>query len=810
MLLSLNWLKDYFAKSDVRLDPKELAEQLTMRGLAVSSIKRPAIGLEHVVAGRIEKIEKHPNADRLSVTWVVVSEGENAPRLQIVCGAKNISEGDIVPVAVEGAVLPGNLEIKNTTLRGVDSHGMLCSGKELNLSQDSQGILQLPKHSQIGRPLAQLLGSDDTVLEFELTPNRPDCLSVLGLAREIAPLIRTKLREAKPARFRISPHRTSAIVKVEVDDPGLCPRYVARVIDGLKVAESPEWIKQRLQSVGIRSVNNIVDITNFVMYEYGQPLHAFDLRKIESGTIRVSACKAPMDFTLLSGERLELKEGDILIQDGEKPIALAGIMGGLNSQIAEDTTSIVLESAAFLPEQIRKTTKRLGLHTESSKRFERGVDLVGVAAASERAASLLRDSFGGNVYHPPIDTNETTIRELTIAADMRDVRKLTGLYDLTSEQAAEVLEEIGISSHKKSTNILSVRIPSFRLDLRETVDIVEEIARIIGYDAIPQHFAISPATYDRFDEGQIDFENRARQSLANLGLREAIHYSFTSEANLKNFGNGGNTLVRLLNPISEEMKVLRNTLLPSLVQTYLYNKNRKVKNQKLFEVARVYLSDAQEETGVKETTFVSGLISGSTHPRSWNTQQNNVNFYTAKGILESLVRQLTTVFLAFEPQKNHQLFHPNRSAVIKLGLREIGILGEIHPYIRSTLLETDEAVVLFELNLDALKKFERTTVRFKTPSRFPTSEFDIALLVDKHITCNALVDTIRRVGGNLLAGLEMFDVYEGEKIPQDKKGLAFHLSLGTTERTLLDEEAHQLREKITQSLAEKHGAQLRT
>jgi phenylalanyl-tRNA synthetase beta chain len=808
MLLSINWLRDYLLKADVRIDPKDLADRLTMRGLSVASVKRPSLGLENVIVGKIIKIEKHPNADRLSVTQVIVTERET-DSLQIVCGASNIAEGDIVPVALVGAVLPGNFMIKNSTIRGVESKGMICSGRELGLSEDSEGILQLPKHSAVGRPVSSLLGQqDDTILEFELTPNRGDCLGVIGLAREIAPLLKTKLREPKPGRFRISPHRTSSIIKVEIEDPAICPRYVARVIDGLRVTESPDWIKQRLQSVGIRAINNIVDITNFVMLEYGQPLHAFDLRKIESGTVRVSSCKAPMDFVLLNNERVQLAEGDILIQDGERPIALAGIMGGANSQIESDTTSLVLESAAFWPEQIRRTAKRLGLSSDASKRFEKGVDPVGVALASERAAALLRDSVNANVYHPPIDTDELAGKEGTLSVDMRDVRKITGMQ-FTSETVADLLETIGITSHKKSVNILSVRLPTYRLDLKESVDIIEEVARLAGYDAIPEHYPVPASAYDRFDESQFEFECRTKNILSHLGLREVINYSFTSEETLRKYGQMSDQCVILKNPLSEEMRVLRTSLLPSLLNTYLYNKNRKVSDQRIFELSKAYFKDEQEETSVREITYVSGILAGQQMGLHWKGQGPAVDFYYVKGLVEILARQLTTVFLAYEPIKSHPLFHPNRAAAIRLGLKEVGFVGEIHPFVRNHHLETEEPLTLFELNLDALRKYERSSVRYKTPSKYPSVELDLAFVLDQATPSNSMIECIRNTGGSLLNDITIFDVYEGEHVPNGKKSLAFRLTFFSGERTLLDDEVNGLKDKIIQAVGQRHNAQLR-
>jgi len=810
MLLSINWLRDYLLKMDVKINPEDLAEQLTMLGLAVEAIKKPEMGWENVVVGRIEKIEKHPDADKLQITYVVTEDNPESKQLQIVCGASNIAEGDIVPVALPGAVLPGNFEIKVSKLRGVESEGMICSGKELEISQDSEGILQLPKDSPIGEPLTRLLGHDDTVLEFDLTPNRADCLSVIGLAREIAPLLKTKLREPKPSRFRITPHRTSSIVTIEVENPDLCPRYVGRVIDNLKVEESPDWIKQRLQSVGVRPINNIVDITNFVMLEYGQPIHAFDLRRIQSGTVKITACKAPTEFKLLSDETVQLEENDILIQDGDRPIALAGIMGGANTQILEDTTSILLESAAFDPNQIRRTARRLALHTESSKRFEKGVDIVSVASASERAAALFRECFDANVYHPPIDTNDTIPKERVISIDMREVRKVTGLKQLSSERAADALESIGINCHKKSINILSVKIPKFRLDLDESIDLTEEIARLVGYETIPLHYPLSHSTYNRLDESQFDREIRTKQALASFGLRETIHYSFTSEENLRKFGVDTKDLVRLQNPLSEEMEVLRPSLLPSLLQTYSYNRNRKSLNQRLFEVATGFFPDARQLTKVREIPLAAGLLSGSLTSTDWKKDSADLDFYRAKGLVDELVRKLTTVKLVYEPITNHKLFHPNRSAQLKLGLSEVGYIGEIHPYVRDQILETDEPIILFELNLGALKRFERTTtVRYREPSKFPSVELDIAILADKAITSQALLETIKHAGSNLLSAVQIFDIYEGDTIPLGKRSLAFHLAFLSPDRTLQEDEVGSLKEKIVQALSEKHSAQLR-
>lgn len=812
MQLSLNWLRDYLHKPDVRIEPKDLADKLTMRGIPVESVREASSSLDKVVVGRIEKIDKHPNADRLQVTQILTSDEPGAELKQIVCGAKNIQVGDLVPVALPGALLPGDLEIKHSKIRGVESGGMLCSGKELGVAEDSEGILALPKHSKLGDPVSSLLGhhQSDTVMELELTANRPDCLSIMGLAREIAPILKTKTRDPKPARFKISPHRTSSIIKVEVDDAKACPRYVARVLDTLKVEESPDWMKQRLQSVGIRPINNIVDVTNFVMYEYGQPMHAFDLRRIQSGTLRVSPAKEASDFTILTGETVRIEPGDILILDGDRPIALAGIMGGQNSQVSADTTSIVLESAVFDPRQIRKTAKRLGLVTEASKRFEKGVDLAAVALASERAAALLRDSFHANVYHPAIDTDEFAAKEKIISVDLRDIRRTIGLKNIATDSVVALLESIGITAHRKSINILSVRLPSFRQDLAESIDIVEEVARLQGYEVVPTHLPLSAASYDRLDESGHAFEQKAREVLASMGLRETIHYSFVSDALLTTYGFPVEGRVTIQNPINEDMKVMRTSLLPSLLTTYQYNRNRRIPNQRLFEVGNVYRKSDKSETGTRETLHVAGLLSGQVGNAGWKQESVAVDFFHGKGVVETLVRQMTTVFAAYEPGgAMTKIFHPKRCAVIKLGSKDIGYIGEVHPNVRDNVLKTNESLVAFEINLRSLRKFERLSTKYRAPSRFPASDFDLAFIVDNTTTSTVLTDTIKHAAGNLLNTVSVFDVYQGEGVPEGKKSLAFRLSFQSPERTLTDDEVTGLREKVVQSIQEKHSATLR-
>ena len=484
-------------------------------------------------------------------------------------------------------------------------------------------------------------------------------------------------------------------------------------------------------------------------------------------------------------------------------------MGGLNSQIEDDTTSIILESAAFFAPQIRKTAKRLGLKTESSTRFEKGSDLMAVAAASERAAALLRDSFNANVYHPPIDTNEFGAKEDIISVDMRDVRKVTGVEAIQVEQASELLGTIGIPSHRKSTNVLSVRLPTFRPDLRESIDIIEEIARLYGYDNIPLKNPASEASFDRLDETKTNLEWSVRTMLQGLGLRETIHYSFVGEALLQKYGFLSENVIRLRNPISEEMKCMRTSLLPSLLQTYAYNNNRQRENQRFFELANTYLWDSESETKARETLYIAGLVSGQTLAPTWNHKAVPVDFFFAKGITEAILQKLTGLEATYQPLSTSRIFHPKKSATILLGNREIGAVGEVHPHVQGQILETQESVCLFEINIDALKKFLKTSIRYQVPSKFPGVQVDLALMVARPVKAEELFETIKTSAGKILTDVSLFDLYEGPQIPDDKKSLAFRLTFSSNERTLLDSEVTTAKEQVVKALAERHSAQLR-
>ena len=811
MLLPLSWLQDYFPKLEHPIDAYALAELLTKRGISVPHVRQHA-PFSGVVVGRIEKVEKHPQADRLSLVQVCIDKREAAPLLSIVCGAKNLHEGDMVPVALVGAVLPGNKTITQSTIRGVASDGMLCSGRELQIGDDHEGILQLPKTHPLGESLSRLLGHDSKVLDIELTTNRGDCLSVLGCAREVAPLLHTKVREPKKEAVSESTHKTSSVIRLDVTDPAACIRYAAMVMDSVKIAESPDWIQQRLLAAGLSPINNVVDVTNFVMWEYGQPLHAFDLRKVESGSIAVRAVAEPFSFALLNGATVQLEPGDICIYDGDRPIALAGIMGGAGSQITPDTTSLLLESAAFPSGQITKTARRLGLLTEAARRYMHGIDYDNVVVALERACGLLRDTACANVYFPALDHYPGKGEPLSLALDMREARQLTGLTHLSTEQAQEALESIGMHPQRKSANVLTVPVPSFRNDIRASVDLVEEVARIVGFDSLPETLPVSSAAFHRLNESGVEFDHKLKRLFVGLGFREIMSYSFLSQNWLRECGFASQRVVTLKRPLSEEMKVLRPSLLPSLLATYGYNRNRQAKQQRLFECATTFeWKNEAQNSEVLETQRVAGLLSGDTLPHSWSKRNvGEVDYYLAKGIVERILRQLTTVFAQVRLTK-HSFFHPRRATSVHLGLREVGVVGMVHPRLLQEWENQAEPVAVFELNLDILKKYMRTLVRYQTPSKYPTTGIDLAFWVSESHEVQPILESIQVAGQPYLKYAELFDIFFSKGAAgEDLKSIAVHLVFGASDRTLLDADVATAQQAIVEVLTQKYAATLRS
>jgi len=808
MLVSYKWLKDYV---DINLEPKELAYKLTMSGLEVSSIDRPGKAFDNVVVGLIEDIVEHPYADKLSVCLVDI--GKNG-RLRIVCGAPNIKVGQKVPVAKPGAVLPTGHKIRSAVIRQVESQGMICSAHELGLDADllppeqREGIMELPPDAEVGTGVAQVLGLDDVIFELDLTPNRADCLSMVNIAREVAAISGTSLRLPD---IKINEDPTTDIndmISVDILDEDLCGRYVARAVVDIKIGPSPTWMQNRLKASGVRPINNIVDVTNYVMLETGQPLHAFDYRFLEEQRIIVRRAEEGEMITTLDGQERMLDPDMLVIADANKPVAIAGIMGGQDSEVLENTTTVLIESANFNPVNIRWTSRKLGLRSESSLRFEKGVNIEGALDAANRAAQLMAELGGGRIVSGAVDNYPRKWAPVKINLRVDRVNELLGL-DLKPGKIKELLESIDLKVEAGDSNVFSVLIPPFRRDLELEIDLVEEVARLYGYDRIP-------TTIPGGDVGQVKknryqlLEERCKNILTACGLTEVITFSFTSPRVLDKLEVPQNhslrNAVRIANPLSEEQSILRTTILPNLLEVAQKNVYRKVTNLRIFELGKIFLPTEGREQPLEETV-VAGLAMGSVE-KGWNWQQQELDFFFLKGVLEELFEQLNVGGIRWECSSDYPGLHPGRAAEIKAGSRLLGVLGEIHPKVRENF-ELPFRACVFEINFNALAEPVKEVRLYKPLPRFPSAERDMAFIVSDQVTAAQIEETIREVGGEILRSYRLFDVYRGPQIPQGKRSIAYSLVYQAKDRTLTDEEVDALHNRIKEELVKRFGAELR-
>ena len=671
MKISLSWLENYVGLGKYKKDPHALAHALTMRGLEVSSVTSTKPNWTHVVVGQINKIEKHPNADKLTVCEV--TDGKKT--YQVVCGAKNIKEGDYVPFATIGAKLPGDFEIKQAKLRGVDSFGMLCSQKELGMGEDTHGIFILPTDTTLGVSLEEALAmTGDTVLEVEVTANRGDCLSHIGVAREVAALTQGKVQKPQNKIKFVQP-AVQKVASVTIKHPH-CSRYTAMVVEGVQVKPSPAWLESYLRTVGLRPINNIVDITNFILMEYGQPLHAFDFDKLSGKKIIVRKPLTAGKIKTLDEETRELEPNDIVIADAEKPVALGGVMGGFDSQVTPETKNILIESACFDPAAIRKTSKRLKLQSESSYRFERGVDIEGVVSALERAASLMSELGEGYVLSGKIDVYPVKRKKQNIALSQDFINRFIG-KEIPPKTTKSILESFGFSVKPHKKNSWSVGVPTWRLDVTNQADLVEEIVRSIGFDSLPLVCIHAPADFQLKEI----LEFKIKKLLAAQGFHEAVNYSFVSEELLNSCGIEDKTH-KLVNPINEDFAHLRPVLFPSLIKSLAYNVHRNNKSVKLFEIRRVFSTKPTQELPHEEE-HLALLLSGNKTLSPWPEYQKNYDFYDAKGILETVFENLGFAKnqVVFKDGKRNY-FHPSISAEIFIQGELAGYMGELHPEVQ--------------------------------------------------------------------------------------------------------------------------------
>ncbi|WP_305041401.1 phenylalanine--tRNA ligase subunit beta [Geoalkalibacter sp.] len=805
MILTYNWLKEFV---DCDLAPEELAHRLTMAGLEVDSMEKIGEGLDTVVVARLQDVVPHPDADRLTVCQV----DTGTSLVQVVCGAKNHKSGDLVALAQVGTVLPGDFKIKKSKIRGQESQGMLCSEKELGLAEESEGILILPPDLKLGTPVFEALGLKDVRFELGLTPNRADCLSVVGVAREVAALTGKNLRLPQmPLLEGGAPigEQTS----VTIDEPGMCPRYAARLIRGVKIGPSPQWMVRRLEAIGLRSINNVVDVTNYVLMELGHPLHAFDFNQLRGRRILVRRAGDTERFKTLDGQERLLNSGDLTICDGEGPVALAGIMGGENSEIRPDSVDILLESAYFNPPTIRRTSKRLGLHSESSHRFERGADVDMVPRALDRAASLIVEVAGGvlatgsiDCYPAPIQPRRITIspertsRLLGIEVNLFEIQKLLRSIGLEAEVAADRKDEA-----------LHVRVPNFRPDLEREVDLMEEVARLKGYDHIPTTMPQGRILCHR-EPPLRRLERRLRDAVIACGFNEVINYSFNNAALLDRLELGADdsrrSQVRLLNPLNEDQSVMRTTLVPSLLQTMAQNlAYRSTTDLRLFELRPVFLPCESEELP-KENPRLTAVMCGRRSPLGWSQGGENVDFYDLKGVVEELLGLLRLPRLTWDNSAPDVYYHPGKSCTLLADQQVLGSLGEVHPKVLSAF-EIDQPVFLLDLDLGSLLALGEGRSEFKSLSRYPGVFRDSALLLDEKVSGRQILDVVAGVKAKDMEDVVLFDIYRGKGIPEGKKSVAIRVRYRSAEKTLTDEEISQAHGRIISALENELGAEIR-
>ena len=800
MKVSLEWLRQLV---DVDQSAEELAETLTRGGIEVEDVADLNKGFEKVVVGEIISLTKHPDADRLLVCAVNVGQEE----ITIVTGAQNLQIGDRIPVALVGSTLPNELSIRKSKLRGVVSQGMLCSREELlldatvGLERSADGILILESDAPIGENLGKYLGREDSVLDLELYPNRPDCLAMVNVAREVASLTRKKSHLTKWAEQNQELSLpTTPDLRVIIEEAELCWRYAGLVVEDVHIVPSPEWMQRRLKAAGVRPINNIVDITNYCMLEMGQPLHAFDRDKI-SGDIHVRTAYPNEIIVSLDGVERFLQADTLIIADDRQPLAIAGVMGGLNSEVTQDTKRLLIESAHFSGVSVRRTSRRLGLRSEASNRFEKGINAYGCVATLGRVCDLILEL---GVGHPVALVDE--VKNLPpcrrVSLSVQHTATVLGI-DLKTAEVRQVLEDLNFEFQEQD-GLFNVEIPTYRSDIQIEEDLMEEVARLIGYDRIPTTLPQGDQTQGSRTSEQ-EFRRRLRKALAQFGMDEVITYSFTRPEEDAQWGSAKHA-IPLLNPLREELSVMRTSLVPGLLDVAARNVARRNTEVSIFEIGNTYWGHEQPLQNLpREELRVAGLAVGKSG-RHWLNQPVMYDFYYLKGILEGLAREFG-LELEYRIARNQSLLHPRRSADVYIENQRIGFLGEMHPS-----LEKEwglERVVLFELEFTPLFVRMRQTVRAYSIPRFPAIQRDLAIVVAQETQADAVMSKIRKLGGELLQQVEIFDVYTGKPIPDDRKSLAFMLRYQSLERTLTDEEINILNSRILEGIQQEFAAEWR-
>ena len=807
MKAPLKWLRKYV---DINVTVDEFIRRMIMCGFEVEEVIDPAADVSGIVIGRITRLDKHPNADKLQICTMDVGGGQP---LQVVTGAPNVFEGATVPVAVVGAKLPGGIVIKKSKLRGVESEGMLCSGQELNIDDSwysgasVDGILIFREDYRLGADAKAVLGIDEPIIDFKITANRAaDCMSMLGLAREASVVLDVPLREPVSV---YAEHGGSVgdYVKVSVLDHRLCPRYTARVIRNVKIAPSPLWMRQALAAAGVRPINNIVDITNYVMLETGQPMHAFDHRFLRGNEIVVRRAGAGEKLMTLDEKERTLSDSMLVIADGQGPVALAGIMGGEHSGIYDDTKTVVFEIANFEWSQVRLTSRALGMRTESSARFEKGLPQWLLELAMDRALSLVAELGAGEIVCGAADCREAEPQARSMDISIRRVCNLLG-QDIDAGTIEKILQRLGFGV-KRAGDTLSLGIPPWRQDVETFADIAEEVQRIYGYGTIPSIAPPGEALQGRRTRRQEDML-KLKSLLTGMGLNEAMSYSFMSPTVFDKLGlpkdHGLRDAVRILNPIGEDYSLMRTTMAPGVLRSLATNLNRKNSTVRLFEMGRTYRPNADARPR-EEGGYSMSLPCVETEMLCVGAADASMDFYTLKGIVETVLERFGvtgTEYTADAPQ----YYHPGRSAVIRAGGRLVGTLGELHPD-AAEAFEIGQKAYLTELDVDAVLALSRQDCAIKPLPKYPAISRDLAVSVDKTCPVGGMLAAIRAAGGSLLESVELFDIYEGRQAGEGRKSVAFTLVFRAADHTLVDEEANACFDAVVQALNRSYSAEIR-
>jgi len=791
MKFSKQWLEQYLG---TQLSPEQLADQLTMAGFEVESIEPVAPDFSAIVVGQVLTVDKHPNADKLNICQVDVAQTEP---LSIVCGAPNVKAEMKIPVALLGAELPGGFKIKKAKLRGVESSGMLCSAKELGLAEVSEGLLALSSDAPVGQDVREFLNLNDVAIDLSVTPNRGDCLSIRGIAREVSTINKIDFNQKN---HNVEPE-IKDIFSANISAPQGCARYVGRVIKNINIkAESPLWLQESLRRSGLRSVDPVVDVTNYVLLELGQPLHAFDLDKLK-GAIDVRFAKSGETLDLLNDESVELNDKTLLITDKSGPIAIAGVMGGLHSSVTQETTNIFLESAFFDPISLAGCARSYGLQTDAAFRFERGVDPALQVKAIERATELLLSIVGGEPG-PVVETSDEKYlpRPITLSLHLSKIEKLLGIQ-IADQTTEDILTRLGFEITKKDQSIWTVIAPSWRFDMSIEEDLIEEIARIYGYNNIPVQHYQADVILPLNSAAKIPL-HRIQNFMRNRGYHETITYSFIDEKNQRLFDPEG-TLVTLDNPIASNMSIMRTTLWPSLVEVLLYNLNRQQNRVRLFETGLRFKRDGDD---IVQERMLAGLAYGPALPEQWDSEKALVNFFDVKGDLEALFK------LGYDQNQFtfktgvHAALHPGQSAEIYKENVLIGYVGALHPTIQQKL-KIPKMVYLFELLLEPIQ--QAVLPSYVDVSKFPAARRDIAIVLEKAIPYADIKAVIDEAAGDFLTDLVVFDLYQGKEDNFSGKNIALGLTFQHPSRTLNDSEINNLVSKVINLLEVKLGAKLR-